>query len=82
MTCSIDRCDRLASKRGLCTRHYNRAYTRGEHVMYAATSHLEADGWVNPLVCVCTEPAADPARNFGECAICKRKPLALMAVAS
>lgn len=36
--------------------------------------------WVNPLVCVCSEPDADPRVNFGECSICRRKPLSLMAV--
>ncbi len=46
--------------------------------------HPEADGWVNPLVCVCETPDADPRRDFGMCrnAGCKRKPLELMAVPS
>lgn len=34
------------------------------------------------LVCDCAEPDADPRRNFGECRICRRKPLALMGVQS
>lgn len=38
-----------------------------------------AEKWINPLVCVCPEPDADPRRDFGMCATCKRKPLALMA---
>lgn len=38
--------------------------------------------FVNPLVCVCAEPKADPRVNFGECATCRRKPLALMGVPS
>jgi hypothetical protein len=33
--------------------------------------------WANPLVCVCAEPQADPAINFGMCAICSRVPLRL-----
>lgn len=36
----------------------------------------------NPLVCECPDTDADPARNFGQCSTCKRKPLALMAVQS
>lgn len=35
-----------------------------------------------PLVCECHDSDADPARDFGMCSTCKRKPLALMAVAS
>lgn len=41
--------------------------------------------WANPLVCVCDEPQADPAVDFGTCAVCGRCPLALfriLAVAS
>ena len=35
-----------------------------------------------PMICICPVPDADPARNFGECFRCRRKPLALMAVSS
>jgi hypothetical protein len=31
--------------------------------------------WVNPLVCVCTDPVCD---GIGMCQSCKRKPVALM----
>lgn len=82
MTCVIDDCAEVGTRRGLCVPHYNSAYKRGEHKLYPATVHLEADGWVNPLVCVCETPDADPARDFGECSICRRKPLALMAAQS
>lgn len=34
------------------------------------------DAWVNPLVCVCPVPDADPSLRFGECSICRRKPVA------
>lgn len=40
-----------------------------------------ADG-AAPLFCECPDTDADPARNFGQCSTCKRKPLALMAVQS
>ena len=40
------------------------------------------DRFVNPLVCVCPDTKADPARNWGECPDCRRKPLALMGVSS
>lgn len=79
MTCAIEDCDRPVQGRGLCRRHYRHAERTG-----AITEYPRSDepAWVNPLVCVCEVPDADPARNFGECAICRRKPLDLMAVAS
>lgn len=36
----------------------------------------------SPLVCVCPDTKANPARNWGECPDCRRKPRALMAVGS
>lgn len=38
----------------------------------------DIDGFVNPLVCDCPAPDADPAKDWGQCARCKRKPLVLM----
>lgn len=67
--CEVEGCTRPARKDDRCTRHYG------------VDERHPAD-WVNPLVCVCAEPDANPARNFGECSACRRKPLALMAVAS
>lgn len=49
--------------------------------MKLAVHHTEPTDRTEPyglLVCVCPEPDADLARNFGECSSCRRKPLALM----
>ena len=35
--------------------------------------------WLNPLVCVCPSPSADPRVDYGMCQVCKRKPLTLFA---
>jgi hypothetical protein len=40
------------------------------------------DQFVNPMVCVCAEPKADPKVNHGMCSACKRKPLALIGAAA
>ena len=71
-TCKVEGCDRLtkAHCEGMCEVHYSR---------WRLTGRTEALAqWVNPLVCVCPEPDADPSRDFGMCQVCKRKPLALM----
>ena len=31
-----------------------------------------------PLVCLCSPPLAHPLINFGECYVCRRKPMALI----
>ena len=72
MICSIPDCDRRARRRGWCDLHYGRWWRTG-------TTTQPLRGWVNPLVCVCPEPDADPRRDYGMCQTCKRKPLALMA---
>lgn len=36
------------------------------------------DLFVNPMVCVCVSTVADPRIAYGQCPVCKRKPLALM----
>lgn len=78
MTCVIEGCGHLPDgARGLCWKHYKRAW-RSETL--AAFPSLPRVVWINPLVCDCSEPDADPARDFGMCQVCKRKPLALMAV--
>lgn len=81
VTCVIEDCDNPAEKRTLCRHHYYEAWQRGEHKLYPLV-RAERDGWVNPLVCVCETPDADPRRDFGMCQVCKRKPLALMKAAS
>lgn len=77
--CVIEGCTRTYGRprRGMCPMHYGRWLYRGTPGGAAPLS-----AWVNPLVCVCAEPVADLARDFGMCQICKRKPLALMAAAS
>lgn len=75
--CSVDGCKRVARFSGLCRDHYG-CWARTGSTERIVPPH----DWVNPLVCVCSEPDADPRRNFGECTKCRRKPLALMAVPS
>lgn len=75
--CSVDRCKRLALFGEMCRQHYARWVNTG------STDPMRPPAeWVNPLVCVCETPDADPRRDFGMCQVCKRKPIALMAVAS
>lgn len=38
------------------------------------------DQFVNPFICVCTEPQADPAVDFGMCQVCKRPVVAFMRI--
>ena len=74
-TCAVDGCERGGNlRRGLCKRHYNAAYARGEHTAFPALK-AEYDGWVNPLVCVCEAPDCD---RLGMCHRCYRKPLELL----
>lgn len=63
--CEVLGCKLPARMEGRCRLHFG-AQERGPV------------DWVNPLVCVCEEPDADPAVDFGECAICRRIPVALM----
>lgn len=85
MGCSVTGCPRTARVRGLCSMHYQRVQRRhpGQWPVAGPTAADLAEGldsFVNPMVCDCTQPLADPAKNWGQCARCKRKPLALMAV--
>lgn len=73
--CAVDGCERAPYRRIWCSMHYARWLNTGD-------ANSPGRDWVNPLVCVCVEPDADPRRDFGMCQSCKRKPLAFMAVAS
>lgn len=70
-TCTTDGCARKHYALGMCQPHYGKAW-RDDH------RPGSVGRWKNPLVCVCPEPQADLRVNFGECAVCRRKPLALM----
>lgn len=73
--CSVDGCRRPARYAELCITHYGRWSHTG------STDPIRPPAeWINPLVCVCPEPAADPRRDFGMCQKCKRKPAALLRV--
>jgi len=83
MTCIEDGCNQPVKARSMCRMHYNAAWYQHRHNgLDWGTTHQSVDRFVNPLVCVCLIPQADLRINFGECAICRRKPLALMAVRS
>lgn len=83
MICSMDGCTEPVKARAMCRMHYNAAWYQHRYngLAWAATQQ-SVDRFVNPLVCVCPTPQADPRINFGECAICRRKPLALMTVST
>lgn len=75
--CVISDCERSDIQgRGLCNLHYKRARRSGRLSLYPLRP---AQPFVNPMVCECPEPVTD---RLGECATCRRKPLALMAVKS
>jgi hypothetical protein len=67
--CEVDWCTRPAKRDQRCNHHFG---VQERHPV----------DWANPLVCDCETPVADPARDFGMCQLCKRKPLALMAARS
>lgn len=79
MICVIDDCERPHSARGWCTLHYQRWQHHGHTDL---SRPEERRRWINPLVCDCETPDADPKVNAGMCSTCKRKPLELMAVKS
>jgi len=80
---SCARCQRTRDikARGLCTSYYNGVAQAGSLALWTALNP-ECDGWINPLVCGCDEPDADPRIAWGMCQTCKRKPLALFKASS
>lgn len=73
--CTVEGCGRVHEARGWCNVHYKRWVRTGDPLELVST-------WVNPLVCVCPEPLADPAIQFGRCRRCFRKPVSLFSEAN
>ena len=64
--------------RGLCHRHYRQVTRDGTLDNYPLLTGRPLWDRQPPLVCLCTPPLAHPDINFGECYICRRKPIALI----
>lgn len=71
-SCTVDGCARIHHARGLCKIHYDAVRQQGLSLF-----NVPRGRFVNPFVCVCPEPQADPAIDYGQCRICWRKPLSL-----
>lgn len=86
-TLPCGRCSRVLpiTGRGLCRGCYSTVRAHGELDRWPRLDgqpFVPYNQAVNPLVCVCASPVADLRVNFGECATCRRKPLALFSAAA